>query len=93
MIPVADRHRDYAENILQKIRSAGLRVEPDYRQEKVEHKIRDAQLEKINYMIVVGDKEIEKNTITSRTRDGKVTFNVNPDEFITALKSELESRK
>lgn len=93
VIPVADRHRDYAEKILEKLRQAGLRAEPDYRQEKVEHKIRDAQLEKINYMIVVGDREIEKNTITSRTREGKVTFSVNPAEFINTLKTELESRR
>lgn len=93
VIPIADRHKPYAEKITEKLKASGFRVESDYRQEKVEHKIRDAQLEKINYMIVVGDREIEKNCITSRTRDGKVTFNVIPDEFIKDLQKEIESKK
>ncbi len=93
IIPIADRHKPYAEKITGKLKASGFRVESDCRQEKVEHKIRDAQLEKINYMIVVGDKEIEKNCITSRTRDGKVTFNVILDEFIKDLQKEIESKK
>ncbi|MEA3342764.1 MAG: threonine--tRNA ligase [archaeon] len=93
IIPIADRHKPYAEKITGKLKASGFRVESDCRQEKVEHKIRDAQLEKINYMIVVGDREIEKNRITSRTRDGKVTFNVNPDKFIEDLQKEIESKK
>ncbi|MFH1431953.1 MAG: threonine--tRNA ligase [archaeon] len=93
VIPVADRHRDYAEKVKEKLLDSGFRVESDYRQEKVEHKIRDAQLEKINYMLVVGDKEIEKGTITSRTREGIVTFNIKLDEFIKSLDKEIESKK
>ncbi len=93
MIPVADRHKDYAEKIAEQLKKCGFRIETDYRQEKVEHKIRDAQLMKINYMIVLGDREIEKNCITSRTRDGKVTFNVILDEFIKDLQKEIESKK
>ncbi len=93
IIPIADRHKPYAEKITGKLKASGFRVESDCRQEKVEHKIRDAQLEKINYMIVVGDREIEKNCITSRTRDGKVTFNVNLDKFIENLQKEIESKK
>ena len=93
VIPVADRHKEYAENIVCKLKECGFRVESDYRQEKVEHKIRDAQLMKINYMIVLGDKEIEKDCITSRTREGKVRFNVMLDEFVKELQDEVKSKK
>lgn len=93
LIPVADRHRDYTEKIKVRLLDEGFRVESDYRQEKVEYKIREAQLEKINYMLVLGDKEIDKNTVTSRTREGKVTFNIDLDNFIKDLKEEIITKK
>ena len=93
VIPVADRHKEYAEKIAGVLKDNGFRVESDYRQEKVEHKIRDAQLMKINYMIVLGDKEIEKDCITSRTREGKLRFNVGLDEFVKELQDEVEAKK
>ena len=63
VIPIADRHADYAHEVLTSLRTAGLRVEIDARSERMNSKIRDAQLQKIPYMLVVGDREAELEKI------------------------------
>ncbi len=60
VIPIADRHVEYAEQVAEKLRAAGLRVEVDARSERMNAKVRDAQLQKIPYMLVVGDKEADR---------------------------------
>ena len=69
VIPIADRHVEYAEDVASKLRGRGLRVEVDGRNERMNLKIREAQLRKIPYMLVVGDREAEAGTASVRTRD------------------------
>lgn len=71
VLPIADRHAEFAEQVANGLREAGVRVEVDARREKVNAKIRDAQLLKIPYMLVIGDKEIESNTVSVRLRTGE----------------------
>jgi threonyl-tRNA synthetase len=71
LIPIADRHLEYARNVSAKLRDAGLRVEVDDRNERMNAKIRDAQLQKIPYMLVVGDREAQAGTVAVRDRGGE----------------------
>ena len=73
ILPIADRHIDYANKIKEQLQKQKLRVEVDSRSEKIGYKIREAQLQKIPYMLIVGDKEIETNTVGVRSRsDGDI---------------------
>ena len=67
-MPITDRTNNYAKHVADRLEKAGLRVETDLRNEKIGYKIREAQLEKVPYMVVVGDKDIENNTISIRKR-------------------------
>jgi threonyl-tRNA synthetase len=71
VVPVADRHLPYAEQVAEQLRAADLRVEVDSRGERMQAKIRDAQLQKIPYMLVVGDKEVEAGAVAVRERSGE----------------------
>ncbi len=71
LIPVADRHLDYANKVAAALRQAGIRVQVDTSSERISHKIRQAQLNKIPYMLVVGDREIESETVAVRLRSGE----------------------
>jgi threonyl-tRNA synthetase len=71
VIPIADRHNDYAERVAQELGAAGLRVEVDGRREGMRAKIRDAQLQKTPYMLIVGDKEAQAEQIAVRVRTGQ----------------------
>ncbi len=70
VLPIADRHAEYAEQVRSRLAAAGLRVELDGRQEKIGYKIREAQLQKIPYMLVTGDREAAEGTVSVRTRSG-----------------------
>ena len=70
VLPITDRCRDYAETVAARLKDAGFRVETDYRSEKIGYKIREAQMQKIPYMLVLGDKEAETGMVTVRTRPG-----------------------
>src|SRR5215212_4628804 len=70
LLPIADRHLDYARSVREQLEAAGLRVEVDERQEKIGYKIREAQLQKIPYMLVVGDKEVADGAVSVRSRIG-----------------------
>jgi len=70
VLPIADRHADYARSVTEQLRKAGLRVELDARQEKIGFKIREAQLQKIPYMLVAGDREAAESTVSVRSRTG-----------------------
>ena len=70
VIPIADRHQEYAAAIKRQLIGQGFRVEVDGRGERMNHKIRDAQLQKVPYMLVVGDREQEQNSVAVRTREG-----------------------
>jgi threonyl-tRNA synthetase len=68
IIPIADRHREYAEKVRRSLKAAGVRAEVDVRGERMNAKIRDAQLQKIPYMLVVGDKEAAADAVSVRLR-------------------------
>ena len=70
VIPIADRHGEYAQTVLAELESAGFRAEVDSRNERMNQKIRTAQLQKVPYMLVVGDREAEASAVAVRSRDG-----------------------
>lgn len=91
LMPIADRHADYAYDLKKKLEAVGIRCEVDDRAENVKRKIRDAQLEKIPYMLVMGDKEIESGTVSVRSRKGD-TVTMTIDELIAKLVEEVENK-
>ncbi len=91
VIPIADRHVSYADDVASKLRSRGLRVEVDGRNERMNLKIREAQLRKIPYMLVVGDREADAGTASVRSRD-KGNLGPTPlSELMTALAAEAQA--
>ena len=91
ILPVADRHIDRANALKDKLTSLGIRVSVDDRSEKVGYKIRSAQLEKIPYMVVVGDNELESDKLNIRKRDGE-TKEMTEAEFLTFIDSKNKNR-
>jgi len=81
VIPVADRNLDYAHKLEADLKKAGVRAETDTRSERVNFKIRQAQLDKIPYMLVVGDKEEANATVSVRLRSGEQLASQSPDVF------------
>jgi threonyl-tRNA synthetase len=81
LIPIADRHQDYAEKVADKLEQAGLRVEVDTRSDRMSAKIRDAQMQKIPYMLVVGDRESEAGKVAVRLRSEEDLGAMSVDEF------------
>ncbi len=92
MLPIADRHLDYVYDVKKKFEAAGLRVEVDDRSEKIGFKIRAAQLEKVPYMIIAGDKDIENGTISVRSRKDGEQGAMTVDEFIAKITEEVENK-
>jgi len=88
LLPITDRVHDYAQEVAQKLRAEDLRVDIDLRPETLRYKIREAQLQKIPYMIVVGDREAENRTISPRLRDGTELKDLEIDTFVNRLKEE-----
>jgi threonyl-tRNA synthetase len=70
VLPIADRHLAYAATVRERLQTAGFRAQLDERQEKIGYKIRETQLQKVPYMLVVGDREAEAGTVSVRTRAG-----------------------
>ncbi|MEG0178799.1 MAG: threonine--tRNA ligase [Oscillospiraceae bacterium] len=93
LVPISDAHHDYAAKVLEELQLAGIRAEADYRSEKMGYKIREAQLSKIPYMLVMGNEEAESGTVSVRARKeangGKKTV----AEFIAAIKAEIDSKE
>lgn len=92
MLPVADRHLDYVYDVKKQLEAAGLRVEVDDRSEKIGFKIRSAQLEKVPYMIIAGDKDIENGTISVRSRKDGEQGAMNVADFLAKITEEVETR-
>lgn len=89
VLPIADRHAEFAQGVVQQLRAAGFRADLDPRRENLNHKIRDAQLQKIPYMLVVGDREAESGSVAVRTRAGENVGAVPVDDFLGRLRDEL----
>lgn len=92
VIPVSDKFKDYAEKIADKLHAEGLRVHLDGRAEKVGYKIREAQVKKINYMLVIGEKEETSGKLSVRKRNGEEVQDVAVNEFIASLKEEIKNK-
>lgn len=91
ILPIADAHHDYAKKVLEKFEEVGIRVELDDRQEKVGYKIREAQLQKIPYMIILGDKEVEAEAVGVRSRKNGDIGQMSIEEFISKIQEEVEN--
>ena len=92
LLTFTDRNQKYAEKIEKQLKEAGLRVETDYSSNTVEYKVRQAEMEKVPYILVVGDKEEKANTIAVRPRGGKVKFGIKVDAFVKDIKKEIETK-
>ncbi|MEE3333500.1 MAG: threonine--tRNA ligase [Ruminococcus sp.] len=93
ILPIADRHFDYAYDIKRKLEAKGMRVEIDDRSEKIGYKIREAQLQKVPYMFVVGDKDIENNAVSVRHRKDGDLGSMSLDSFIEMAEKEIETKE
>ena len=93
VIPVSEKSMEYATGVYEKLRAAGIRTELDHKDEKVGYKIRQAQLEKVPFMLVLGEKEAAEGAITVRSRDKGDLGNAQLDEFIADVKKMVESRE
>jgi len=92
IMPITDRTAEYAKSVAEKLEALGIRTETDLRNEKIGYKIREAQLKKVPYMLVVGDKEAEAGAVAVRTRAGEDKGAVALDEFIASISEEIRSR-
>ena len=93
ILPIADRHLDYARQVHSRVSAAGLRVEVDERQEKIGYKIREAQLQKVPYMLVVGDKEADQGSVSVRSRAGGDQGSRPLDEFVQLATLEVTRKR
>jgi len=93
LIPIADRHAEYAAKIYAEMRSRDIRVQLDDRSERMNMKIREAQLNKIPYMLVMGDKEVESGTVSVRLRNGEDLGSLDLPTFMQRLESVIKSRE
>jgi threonyl-tRNA synthetase len=92
VLPIADRHLEYAKTVVARLESEGFRVELDDRSEKVNYKIREAQLQKIPFMLVLGDREVEQGKVGVRNRKHGDQGAQSVDEFVAALKALVETK-
>ena len=91
ILTIADRHIEYAEKLEEKLERMGIRVELDSREEKIGYKIREAQLQKIPYMLVVGDNEINDGKVSVRNRQSRELVSMSQDEFIEKISKEAKA--
>jgi threonyl-tRNA synthetase len=92
LIPIADRHVEFAREISKKLKQAGLRVTLDDSGERMNAKIRDAQMQKIPYMLVLGDKEMEQNSVALRLRSGENPGSMPLENFLEKAKQDIQER-
>jgi len=91
-IPIADRHMDYADEVVKKLKAEGIRAKLDSRSERMNAKIRDAQKQKIPYMLVIGDKEMESGQVALRYRSGDNPGAMDIEKFIAIAKQEIADK-
>ena len=93
VVTITDDNVSFAKKVVSELIDAGIRVELDDRMESMGKKIRDAQLEKVNYILTIGDKEVKKKTLAVRNREGKTKFDVKVDKFVEDLLKEIRDKK
>ena len=92
IVPVADRHLDFCNELMSKLEAAGIRATIDDRAEKVGKKVRDARLEKLPVWVTVGDKEVESNTVSVSSRREGDLGSMTPGEFIAKLIEDIANK-
>ncbi|SHK13072.1 threonine--tRNA ligase [Paramaledivibacter caminithermalis] len=92
ILPITDRHVEYAQSIADIMKKSDIKVEVDSRNEKIGYKIREAQLQKVPYMLIVGDKEVETKTVSVRSRDKGELGNQEIEGFVKQVKNEIMNR-
>ncbi len=92
ILNVTDRQSEYCENLKAEMAKAGIRVHFDNRNEKLGYKIRESQLQKVPYMMIIGDKELEENKVSVRVRSGETTEPMTIEAFIETVKKEIETK-
>ena len=93
VLPITDRAAEYSKKLNLLLEAEGIRTEVDYRNEKIGYKIRSAQMEKVPYMLVIGDKEVETHTVAVRTREGKDLGAMEMDAFLEKIETEVLTKK
>lgn len=91
LIPIADRHLPYVKQVAERLKEAGIRAEVDDRGERMNAKIRDAEKQKIPYMLVVGDREMENGTVAPRLRSGERVEAMSPEDFLAIARRDIEA--
>jgi threonyl-tRNA synthetase len=92
LVPISDRHLPYAEKVAKELRLAGMRVEVDGRSDRMNAKIRDAQMQKVPYILVIGDKEIEQNSVALRLRSGENPGPLPLKSFLEKFKQDIQAK-
>ncbi|RLB25687.1 MAG: threonine--tRNA ligase [Deltaproteobacteria bacterium] len=93
LLTVTDRHVPYGEKVLQQLKEADIRIESDFRNEKLGLKVREAQLMKIPYMLIIGDKEVEQGGVTARLRSGENLPLISIEAFVERIKQDCRERR
>ena len=92
LIPIADRHQDYARGVADQLKEAGLRVEVDERSERMNAKIRDAQVQKVPYMLIMGDRDAEANQVSVRLRSQEDLGGMSVEAFLERARADIKER-
>jgi threonyl-tRNA synthetase len=92
ILPIADRHNDYAQTVLDKLKKEGIRAELDTRSERLQAKIRDATLQKVPFMGIIGNKEVENSSISVRMRNGEDLGIIPVSSFLDKLKEHIDKK-
>lgn len=92
IVPISDQNLDYAQKVLEQLKNSNIRVQIDDKAETMQAKIRDAQMQKIPYMLIIGKREEAENKVAVRTREGKDLGTLNLNDFIQKIKAAIESK-
>ncbi|RKX47746.1 MAG: threonine--tRNA ligase, partial [Thermotogae bacterium] len=93
VIPISDKHKEFAEKVHKDMERKGIRSQLDDRRETISYRIREAQMNKVPYMLIVGDREIRENKVSVRLRSGKDLGMVDIPSFVETILSEIKERR
>jgi threonyl-tRNA synthetase len=93
LLPITDKHNEYAQKLAVQMRDSGIRVEVDQRSERLQAKIREATLQKVPYLGIIGDKEIENNSVSVRTVKGEDLGSTGLSQFLQKVQEEIDKKK
>ncbi|MCM0650845.1 threonine--tRNA ligase [Clostridium swellfunianum] len=93
VLPISEKYHDYVEKVTKTLQAKGVRVEPDYRAEKIGYKIREARMQRVPYMLVVGEKEAAENTVSVRSRKNDDEGAIALEAFVDRIVKEIESKE